>query len=79
MRRSTQASAGVRLSGAGRRPAGGAWTRRCPRPGRHVLADLGGSAPDAGYIDIFKLKYDYHNAKAVLKAAAVGNGPERGC
>ena len=28
-------------------------------------------------IDIFKLKYDYHNAKAILKAAAVGTSPER--
>ena len=28
-----------------------------------LLADLGGSAPDAGFIDIFKLKYDYHNAQ----------------
>lgn len=42
-----------------------------------MLADLGGSAPDAGFIDIFKLKYDYHNAKAVLKAAAVGTDPAR--
>ena len=42
-----------------------------------LLADLGGSAPDAGFIDIFKLKYDYHNAKAVLKAAAVGTDPAR--
>ena len=42
-----------------------------------LLADLGDSAPDSRYIDIFKLKYDYHNAKAILKAAAVGTSPER--
>ena len=42
-----------------------------------LLADLGDSAPDSRYIDIFKLKYDYHNAKAVLKAAAVGTDPAR--
>lgn len=37
-----------------------------------VLTDLGESAPDPRYIDIFKLKYDYHNVKALLKAAAMG-------
>ena len=42
-----------------------------------LLADLSDSAPDPRYIDIFKLKYDYHNAKAILKAAAVGTSPER--
>ena len=63
--------------GAGRRPAGGAWTRRCPQAREALLADLGDSAPDPRYIDIFKLKYDYHNAKAVLKAAAVGTDPAR--
>ncbi|MBR3641606.1 MAG: V-type ATPase subunit, partial [Oscillibacter sp.] len=42
-----------------------------------TLEDLGASVPDAGYIDVFKLKYDYHNAKALLKAAAVGTGAER--
>ena len=42
-----------------------------------VLADLGDSAPDARYIDIFKLKYDYHNVKAVLKARAMDTDPSR--
>ncbi|MCI2055817.1 MAG: V-type ATPase subunit [Oscillibacter sp.] len=37
-----------------------------------TLLDLGGSAPDAGYLDVFQLKYDYHNVKALLKAKAVG-------
>ncbi|MDO4315910.1 MAG: V-type ATPase subunit [Oscillospiraceae bacterium] len=37
-----------------------------------TLADLAESAPDPRYIDIFKLKYDYHNVKAVLKADAMG-------
>ncbi len=40
-----------------------------------TLADLADSAPDARYIDIFKLKYDYHNVKALLKAAAMGTDP----
>lgn len=42
-----------------------------------MLSDLTDGAPDAGYIDIFKLKYDYHNVKAVLKAKAMGVSPER--
>ena len=37
-----------------------------------TLSDLGDSVPDPRYIDIFKLKYDYHNVKAVLKADAMG-------
>lgn len=41
-----------------------------------TLADLADSAPDPRYIDIFKLKYDYHNVKAVLKAEAMGTNPD---
>lgn len=41
-----------------------------------TLADLADSAPDPRYIDIFKLKYDYHNVKAVLKADAMGVNPD---
>lgn len=36
-----------------------------------TLTDLRDGAPDARYIDSFKLKYDYHNAKALLKAQAM--------
>ena len=41
-----------------------------------TLSDLGDSAPDPRYIDIFKLKYDYHNVKAVLKADAMHTDPD---
>ena len=41
-----------------------------------TLADLADTAPDPRYIDIFKLKYDYHNVKAVLKADAMGTKPD---
>ncbi|WP_369282380.1 V-type ATPase subunit [Oscillibacter sp. GMB15532] len=41
-----------------------------------TLRDLGDSAPDRRYLDIFKLKYDYHNAKAILKAQALGIDPD---
>jgi len=42
-----------------------------------MLEDLGTGVPDAGYLDIFKLKYDYHNVKAVLKAAVMETDPGR--
>ena len=41
-----------------------------------TLADLADSVPDPRYIDIFKLKYDYHNVKAILKAGAMGVSPD---
>lgn len=37
-----------------------------------TLKDLADGAPDPRYIDSFKLKYDYHNVKALLKAEAMG-------
>ncbi|WP_295584753.1 V-type ATPase subunit [uncultured Oscillibacter sp.] len=40
------------------------------------FADLADSVPDPRYIDVFKLKYDYHNVKVLLKAAAVGADPD---
>nr|WP_325183754.1 V-type ATPase subunit [uncultured Oscillibacter sp.] len=41
-----------------------------------TLSDLLDGAPDPRYIDIFKLKYDYHNIKAVLKAQAMETSPD---
>jgi V/A-type H+-transporting ATPase subunit C len=40
-----------------------------------TLADLADSVPDPGYIDVFKVKYDYHNVKAILKAEAMNTDP----
>lgn len=42
-----------------------------------TLSDLADGAPDPRYIELFKLKYDYHNVKAILKAQAVGTDPAR--
>lgn len=36
-----------------------------------VLSDLGSGIPDEGFLDVFKIKYDYHNLKAILKAEAM--------
>lgn len=42
-----------------------------------TLDDLAASLPDAGYLDVFKIKYDYHNVKALLKAEAMGTDAGR--
>lgn len=42
-----------------------------------TLRDLEDSAPDRRYVEIFRLRYDYHNLKAVLKARAMGADPDR--
>lgn len=42
-----------------------------------VLADLSFFAPDPRIIDAFKLKYDYHNVKVLLKCEHNGAIPER--
>ena len=40
-----------------------------------MLEDLAGGIPNAGDLDVFKIKYDYHNVKAMLKAEAMGIAP----
>ena len=37
--------------------------------------DLYSAAPDRNIIDVFKVKYDYHNAKTILKAEAMDTDP----
>lgn len=44
---------------------------------RELFDELGRLSPDRELVDVFKLKYDYHNAKAVIKAEAVGSDPGR--
>lgn len=43
----------------------------------NLYTDLYALAPDPKIIDAFKVKYDYHNVKTLLKAAAVGADPAR--
>ena len=40
-----------------------------------VFRELAGMLPDEKLIDVFRVRYDYHNAKVVLKAEAVGSDP----
>ena len=42
-----------------------------------TLADVMDGAPEPRYIELFKLKYDYHNEKALLKAEAMGTSADR--
>lgn len=42
-----------------------------------VFRDMERGAPDPRLVEVFQIKYDYHNAKTVLKAQAQGVDPER--
>lgn len=42
-----------------------------------VMADMAHCAPDPRMVDVFQIKYDYHNAKVLLKSEARGEAPER--
>ena len=42
-----------------------------------VFEELYAFVPDRAVVDVFKVKYDYHNAKAALKSLAVGDDPRR--
>ena len=42
-----------------------------------VFQDIGSAAPDKNLVEVFQLKYDYHNAKVLLKSQAVNADPER--
>lgn len=44
---------------------------------QNMMADLGGCAPNKYVVDVFKLRYDYHNAKVLVKAEALGVDPDQ--
>ena len=41
-----------------------------------ALEDLSASAPEPEFLDLFRLKYDYHNLKALLKSESLNVSPE---
>lgn len=47
------------------------------RERENLFQDLYRYVPDRRVVDVFKVRYDYHNLKAMLKAQAVGVGGER--
>ncbi|NCB64251.1 MAG: V-type ATP synthase subunit C [Clostridia bacterium] len=44
---------------------------------KRTYADLATMVPDPNLVDVFRIKYDYHNAKVLLKAEAMGSDPGR--
>lgn len=40
---------------------------------KKLMADLGSSAPNKYIVEVFKLRYDYHNAKVLVKAEALNS------
>ena len=42
-----------------------------------VFKDMEQGTPDPRLVEVFQIKYDYHNAKTILKAQATGTDPER--
>ena len=42
-----------------------------------TLTDIARSVPDQRLVELFQLKYDYHNAKAIVKGQAMGVPAER--
>ena len=44
---------------------------------QNMMADLGGCAPNKYIVDVFRLRYDYHNAKVLVKTEALGTDPNR--
>lgn len=42
-----------------------------------VFKDMEQGAPDPRLVEVFQIKYDYHNAKTILKAQAQGIDPSR--
>lgn len=42
-----------------------------------VFRDLGSAVPNASLLDVFRIKYDYHNAKVLVKSGALGTDPLR--
>lgn len=41
-----------------------------------LFNELTAIAPDKRVVDIFKIKYDYHNIKVILKSSVTGDNPE---
>lgn len=42
-----------------------------------AFQDIRAAVPDGSLVEVFQLKYDYHNAKVLVKAQATGGDPER--
>ena len=43
---------------------------------QRVIEDMSFFAPDQRIVDVFKLKYDYHNVKVLLRSESTGSAPD---
>ena len=57
-------------------PEGGSLDQALAAARADVFRDMESAVPDRRLVEIFQLKYDYHNAKTLLKAAAMGRDPQ---
>lgn len=57
-------------------PEGGSLDQALAQARADVFRDMESAVPDPRLVEIFQLKYDYHNGKALLKAAAMGRDPQ---
>lgn len=58
-------------------PENGSLDQTLAQARAEVFRDLERAAPDPKLVELFQIKYDYHNAKAILKAQARSLSPER--
>jgi V/A-type H+-transporting ATPase subunit C len=58
-------------------PDSGALEQALSSARAEVLRDMETAVPDPRLVEIFRLKYDYHNGKTILKAQAMEVEPER--
>ena len=58
-------------------PEGGSLEGVLARARAETFREMEGAAPDPRLVEIFQLKYDYHNAKVLLKARAMNVAAER--
>ena len=57
-------------------PEGGSLDQALAAARADVFRDMESAVPDRRLVEIFQLKYDYHNAKTLIKAAAMGRDPQ---
>ena len=58
-------------------PTAGALERTLAQARTELFRDMAAAVPDGRVVELFQLKYDYHNAKVLLKAQASGQDGER--
>ncbi len=58
-------------------PEGGSLDAVLAQARADLFSDMATASPEPKLVELFQLKYDYHNAKVLIKAAASGTDPQR--